>query len=68
MPGRVTLKIHNVLGQVVRTLVDDVRSAGRHEIVWDGRNNKGDAAGSGVYFYQLRAEGQVLTRRMVLVK
>jgi hypothetical protein len=68
VPGRVTLSIHNVLGQIVRTLVDEVRAAGRHEVTWDGRTAAGDEVGSGVYFYQLRAEDRVLTRRMVLIK
>lgn len=67
-PGHVTLRIHNILGQTVRTLVDEVRPAGSHEVIWDGKTTAGDEAGSGVYFYQLRVEGHVLTRRMVLVK
>jgi len=67
-PGRVTLHIHNILGQTVRTLVDEIRSAGRHEVLWDGRTASGEEVGSGVYFYSLRAGDVVLTRKMVLMK
>lgn len=67
-PGHVNVRIHNILGQTVRVLVDDVRTAGAHEVVWDGRTTSGDPAGSGVYFYSLRAGDVVLTRKMVLMK
>ena len=63
-----TLRIPNILGQTVRTLVDDVRPAGAHEVAWDGRTASGGLAGSGVYFYSLRAGDVVLTRKMVLMK
>jgi hypothetical protein len=67
-PGRVTLRIHNILGQAVRTLVDETRSAGAHAVIWDGRNSSGDEVGSGVYFYTLKSGDVMLTRRMMLLK
>jgi hypothetical protein len=66
--GLVNLSVHNILGQTVRTLVDAVRAAGRHSVIWDGRTTSGEEAGSGVYFYTLRSRDFVLTRRMVLLK
>jgi hypothetical protein len=68
VPGKVTLRIYNILGQTVRTVVDAARSAGRHEMSWDGKNDQGNEVGSGVYLYTLRSGDVVLTRRMVLMK
>ena len=64
----VTLRIHDVLGRPVATLVDGWRSAGRHEVVWDGRDRAGRPVASGVYLYRLTAGGQSAVRKMVLMK
>ena len=42
--------------------------SGRHEVLWDGRDDKGEEVSAGVYLCRLVAEGTVLTRKMVLVK
>ena len=55
----VTLQIYNVLGQVVRTLVaSEVQDAGRYQIRWNGMNDRGVPVSSGVYFYQISADGK----------
>jgi hypothetical protein len=61
--GPVTLKIYNLLGQEVATLVDDVKSSGSYSV-------KFDAAGlsSGTYIYRLQSGGMVETKRMTLLK
>ena len=64
----VRLKIFDVRGLLVRTLVDDVRPAGRHSAVWKGRDDAGRAVASGVYFYRISAGEYRATRRMVLLK
>jgi hypothetical protein len=64
----VTLTIFNVLGQRVRTLVQDRRSKGLHHVTWNGTTRYGDRAGSGVYFYRLQGEDFTETRKMVLVR
>jgi hypothetical protein len=51
--GKVAVKIYNTLGQAVRTLVDGEKPAGYHQAVWDGRNDQGRNASSGVYFYNI---------------
>jgi hypothetical protein len=61
--GRVTLKVYNILGEVVATLVDGQQSAGPHEVVFDARR-----LASGAYFYTLRAGGFVKTQKMMLIK
>ncbi|MFQ6094190.1 MAG: FlgD immunoglobulin-like domain containing protein [bacterium] len=67
-PLRVTLKIHNILGQEVRTLVDEPKGAGYYAVTWDGRDSYGNNVASGIYFYQLKAGDFVTTKRMVLIR
>jgi hypothetical protein len=66
--AKVSLKVFDVQGRLVRTLVDGVRLAGVHPIVWDRRSNGGQSVASGVYFYRLKAPGFEKSRRMVLLK
>lgn len=68
-PAVVRLTIHDVAGRRLRNLVDghDL-GRGRHEAVWDGRDDAGQAVAAGVYFYRLDAAGFSATRRMTLVK
>jgi len=66
--GRVTLKIYNMLGQVVRILVDAEVAAGLHAVTWDGRDGKGEQVASGVYLYQLRGGETLMTRKMLFAK
>jgi hypothetical protein len=67
--GLVRLQIYNVAGQLVRTLVDEVRSPGDvHTATWDGRSNAGQTVSSGVYFYKLVTGDFVQTKKMVLLK
>jgi len=65
---RVSLAIYNANGQLVRTLVDDVRGIGAHNITWDGHDSAGNLASSGVYFYRLTAGKFSETKKMVLLK
>jgi flagellar hook assembly protein FlgD len=69
----VTLRVYNVLGQLVRTLVNTTQEAGSYEAVWDGRNIDGGHVSSGVYLYRLEAtsvtgESYVSMKKMVLMK
>ena len=64
----VSLKIYDVSGKLIRTLVDDLRVPGNHSVVWDGVDAYGEPAGSGVYYYILSAAGNSVTKRMVLLK
>jgi hypothetical protein len=67
--AHVTLRIYNVAGQLVRTLVDDVRAPGvPHTVEWDGRNTHGQAVSTGVYFYRVATRGFSSTRKMLLLK
>jgi hypothetical protein len=68
--GHVRLRIYNVAGQLVKTLVDEPQhpQAGGYSIRWDGRNNKGSRVSSGVYFYQLKTPGFTRAKKMVLLQ
>ncbi len=68
-PGHVSLKVYNVAGQLVRTLVDQFQSPGQvRPVRWNGLNNTGQSVSSGVYFYKLTTTGFVKTRKMVVLK
>jgi len=66
--ARVSVKIYNTLGQLVRTIVDADQSEGYHEAVWDGRNETGSSVSSGIYVYRLVTGEFTQTRRMLLMK
>ncbi|MBU8869498.1 MAG: T9SS type A sorting domain-containing protein [Gemmatimonadales bacterium] len=67
-PGNARLKIFDAAGRLVATLVDEHREAGRHQIVWDGRDGDGRMSSAGVYLYRLEADGFIEAKRMVLIK
>ena len=64
----VTLKVYNILGQAVSTLVDEPLSAGDHSIMWDGKNAQGRDVASGVYFYRINAGGFESIQKMTLLR
>lgn len=66
--SHVTLELFNVLGQKVRTLVNQTESPGKYSALWDGTNEENEAVASGIYFYRLRAEEFSQTRKMMLLK
>lgn len=65
---RVTLTVFNLLGQRVRTLVDEDLAAGRYEVTWDGRDAHGQPVASGVYTYTLEVDRFVAKRRLTVLK
>jgi hypothetical protein len=66
---RVTLRVYDVAGRLVATLVDDVKSPGAYHARWNGMNGTGAAASSGIYFYRLSVENQApITRKLLLLK
>ncbi|GAB5408336.1 MAG: hypothetical protein BalsKO_07010 [Balneolaceae bacterium] len=61
--GAVTLSVYNLMGQKVAELVNETKSAGSYNVTWNASQ-----AASGMYYYRLEAGGQVLTRKMTLIK
>jgi|GEM_PF-2163652 len=64
----VTLDIFNILGQKVKTLVDEDMSAGRYSLIWDGKNNAGRYISSGIYFSRLSSGDNTEIKKMLLLK
>ncbi len=70
LPSRqeVVLRIYNVEGRLVRTLLQGVLEAGPQSVMWTGKDEKGNQAASGLYFYRLVTDSGTLTRKMTLLK
>ncbi|MFQ5823555.1 MAG: FlgD immunoglobulin-like domain containing protein [bacterium] len=66
--ARVILRIYNLGGQEVKTLVDEVQSAGEKLVTWDARNRLDQMVSSGVYIYSLQVDNERQTRKMLLVR
>ena len=65
---QVRLEIYNILGNKVKTLVNDKLGAGHKSITRDGKDDQGKEVASGIYFYRLKAGEFTLTKRMLLLK
>jgi flagellar hook assembly protein FlgD len=66
--SKVDLRVYNISGQLVRELVNSEEKAGWKSVSWDGRDARGRALSSGVYFYRLEASGYTATRKLVVVR
>ncbi|GEM_PF-1286261 len=65
----VEVKIYDVLGREVKTLVKERKAPGNYTVYWDGRDGNGNPVSSGVYFYRLRAGSTIIkVRKMLLLK
>ncbi|MEW5841661.1 MAG: S8 family serine peptidase [Bacteroidota bacterium] len=62
------VRIYNSLGQSVRTLFGGQAVSGKNSLLWDGRNDNGQVVASGPYFYVLKIHGNVLAKKMILLK
>ena len=63
-----TLKVYDVLGEEVATLVDEYKPAEKYEVVFDGHSDEGQNLSSGVYFYQIKAGNFIQTKKMLMIK
>lgn len=64
----VKIEVFDILGREIATLIDEYQSAGYKSVIWNGLNNKGYEASSGVYLYRFSAVGKTLIKQMVLIK
>jgi hypothetical protein len=64
----VCLKIYNITGQLVKTLVNDSKAPGRYSVNWNGLSDKGQRVSAGIYIYRLQAGDKNITKKMVLIK
>jgi len=67
-PGDVTMRVYDASGRLIRTVLHEVKVAGRYQAIWDGRDEHGRRVSSGVYFYRIEAGSFSQAKRMVLVK
>jgi len=66
--GQVTVRIYNIIGQPVRNLFNGTLSAGRHRLLWDGRDDSGAVMQNGHYFCRIQTGGKTVVRRMVKIR
>lgn len=66
--ARVRVTVLDVRGRIVAHLGDEVRGAGRHEAVWEGRDDAGAAVGSGIYFLRVEGGGESATQKLLLLE
>lgn len=66
--SNVSIKIYNMLGQEIKTLVSGEKSAGNYTVQWNGDNNFGAKVSSGAYIYRVIAGNNVVTKKMILLK
>lgn len=66
--GHATLKVYDLLGNVITTLVDNQLDAGVHKISWDGTNAGGSRINGGTYIYRLMVGDQILSGKMMLIR
>ena len=65
---RISLRIYDTSGQLVKTLVDQQIATGRHQVTWNRCDEQGRAVASGVYFYQLQYENKIATKKLILIR
>jgi flagellar hook assembly protein FlgD len=64
----VVLKIFDIWGREVKTLIDADKLAGSYTVAWDGKSSIGINVASGMYFYRIRFNGQTLINKMLLLR
>jgi hypothetical protein len=64
----ILLEIYNIKGQRVKVLLNSFIEAGNHSVIWDGQTNQNKIAGSGIYFYRLKAGDYSAVKKMILIK
>ncbi|MDZ7375454.1 MAG: T9SS type A sorting domain-containing protein [candidate division KSB1 bacterium] len=66
--ARVILRIFNVRGQLVKTLVDELEKAGHYAVLWDATDSANRIVSAGIYFYRMEADGKTKSKKMTLLR
>ncbi|MCK5052306.1 MAG: chitobiase/beta-hexosaminidase C-terminal domain-containing protein [Candidatus Cloacimonetes bacterium] len=66
--GMIGLKVYNIKGQVVKTLIEGEQLAGSYETVWNGKDNNEKSVSTGIYFYKLSTKNKTIMRKMLMLK
>jgi len=64
----VSLKVYDLSGRVVRTLVDELQNPGYHRVVWDGKDDQNSSLPNSIYFYRIKLDNFVKTKKMILLR
>ncbi|MDD2331543.1 MAG: T9SS type A sorting domain-containing protein, partial [Candidatus Cloacimonetes bacterium] len=64
----VRIEVYNILGQRVRTLVNETKKAGVHSVTWNGTDDSGRNVSSGIYFYRMNSGKYTSTKKMIMLK
>ncbi|MBN2410493.1 right-handed parallel beta-helix repeat-containing protein [candidate division KSB1 bacterium] len=67
-PGHITLFVYNIMGQKIRTLCDHFQESGLHQVIWDGKDDRGNILSSGIYYYQLKKDEYKNMKKMMLIR
>lgn len=66
--GRTRIKIFNIMGQEIKTLLDDEQLQGEYSIIWDGKDAKGNPSPSGQYYYQISQKEKMGAKKLIILK
>jgi hypothetical protein len=66
--GRIYIKIFDIIGREINTLIDQEQSMGEHSILWNSKDDFKNNVASGVYFYNIKFNGQSIIRKMILAR
>ncbi len=66
--GFVELKIYDLTGRLVRTLISEIKEPGMYKVQWDGMDDKGNQAASGIYIYRMKTKEFIASRKLILLR
>jgi len=66
--SQVTIRIYNISGQIVSTLINEIQNAGINSINWNATDENGHKVGQGLYIYRIESNGETQSRRMLLMR
>ncbi|HDP97578.1 MAG TPA: T9SS type A sorting domain-containing protein, partial [bacterium] len=66
-PTMVSINIYNQIGQEIRTLINEDKYPGIYQVIWDGRDNFGNQASTGIYLYRMRADKFIAVKKIILI-
>jgi flagellar hook assembly protein FlgD len=66
--GLISLRIYDTMGRLVRKLVEGDRRQGKYSIYWNGKDDKGNDVGEGIFFCQLKSGGNSLSKKLIRIK
>jgi len=67
-PSSVSVKIYDIKGSLVKTLLNSYKNSGSYDVTWDGTNDSGKRLSTGVYFYELISDNNQIVKKMLLLK